>query len=64
MSLTELIKQTKGSIATTNDRLGELIRYNIINETYEKKFQGKRLISLTPKGKLIGALLTQIEELL
>ena len=59
-SFSELHKKLKGSNNTTHIRIKELEREKLITETYEKKFQGKRLINLTKEGKEIAELLDKI----
>lgn len=63
-SFTKLTMEAKGSTPTISHRISELANEKILNEIYETKFQGKRLISLTEKGRKIAEHLLKIEKLL
>ena len=61
LSLTQVIKASKGSASIVSTRISELKEANWIKELYEAKFGGRRLISLTEKGNAIAKHLLKIE---
>lgn len=52
-----------GSVGILSVRVAELRAEGLISEEIENKFQGRRLISLTKRGKLMAELLYKIEEI-
>ncbi|MFH0815267.1 MAG: winged helix-turn-helix transcriptional regulator [Methanobacteriota archaeon] len=58
----KLAEATGGSISTISSRLGELRADGLIVEKTEDKFGGRRLISLTDKGKRVATLLSKVDE--
>lgn len=63
-SFTKLALEAGGSTPTISHRISELVNKEILNEVYEIKFQGKRLISLTEKGRKATEHLLEIENIL
>ncbi len=61
LGLTQLKEKTKGSANIISTRAPELIQHGLIVEKREKSFQGRRLFSLTAKGKKVAKKLVEIE---
>jgi predicted transcriptional regulator len=63
MWLVKLISAVKGNFGTVNSRINELEKYGLVEFSNEKKFQGKKLIKLTRKGKVLAEYLDKIGEI-
>jgi len=62
LGLYQLKEKTSGSASITSTRAPELIAAGLIKERREKSFQGRRLFSLTPKGRKVAEYLMKIKE--
>jgi DNA-binding HxlR family transcriptional regulator len=58
------IRKKIGSSSMVATRIAELINMKLINENYEAKYGGRRLINLTDKGKKITKHLVEIQKIL
>jgi DNA-binding HxlR family transcriptional regulator len=63
-SLSELTMEIRGSTNTIDSRLIYLTHKGILIDESEKKYQGKRILTLTDKGKQIAEKLKDIEIIL
>jgi len=60
----DLRNKANVAINTLDKRLLELKSLNLINDKIEEKFGGKRLIWITPQGRVIAQKLVEIEKIL